>query len=108
MYRRIGASLKPEGVYIEGDFTVTQDLETRMLREYWAALGELDDGPAHFPYHLDIPVTKETTTAALYSAGFGNVSTQHDSEIAYVLAAEVDTHSANAECVPLRGLKDLS
>lgn len=72
LYRNIYASLKENGVYIEGDYTVkTIEEENNLIaeNERIRKANGITDGF----YHFDIPFTVQTQTDLLGKAGFGKV-----------------------------------
>jgi len=72
LYRKIYCSLKKDGIYIEGDYTVkTTDEENRFIEEseHIRKAGGITAGI----YHIDIPFAVETQVNLLRQAGFINV-----------------------------------
>lgn len=72
LYRKIYNSLREDGIYIEGDYTVkTSDEENRFIEEseHIRKANEIMDGI----YHIDMPFAAETQIKLLRQAGFINV-----------------------------------
>jgi tRNA (cmo5U34)-methyltransferase len=72
LYRKIYRSLKEDGIYIEGDYSVkTIDEENRFIEEseHMRKAGKITDGL----YHIDIPFTTETQMNLLRQAGYKRV-----------------------------------
>lgn len=66
LYRRIFQALKNNGVYIEGDYYVTLEDESRYLKE---RDNQLKDHDADY-YHIDIPFHFSTQKKLLEDVGF--------------------------------------
>jgi tRNA (cmo5U34)-methyltransferase len=66
LYRRIRQSLRPGGIYIEGDYYVTAAEEAESVKRREAILSQCEDGL----YHIDIPFTLDTQRRLLLEAGF--------------------------------------
>ncbi len=72
LYRKIYDSLRNGGVYIEGDYTaVSVEKQQQYYAEYQRVHGEMNG--RELLYHLDIPLTAETTIRLLAQAGFSCV-----------------------------------
>ncbi|RLI45092.1 class I SAM-dependent methyltransferase [Candidatus Bathyarchaeota archaeon] len=72
LYRKLRRTLVLAGAYVEGDYVVSVEEESRLLKEYQALKKEfslLDEGL----YHIDIPFSEETQIRALNDAGFDKV-----------------------------------
>lgn len=72
LYKKVYESLKPGGIYIEGDYTVsTIEEEKKFLEEYFEVrkAHNIEDGL----YHIDIPFTVDTQNLLLKRGGFENV-----------------------------------
>ena len=69
LYRRIRQSLKPGGLYIEGDYVVTPDKERRLLCKHKGLLPDQSDRKL---YHIDIPFSLQTQRELFREAGFGD------------------------------------
>ena len=72
LYAKIREALKPAGSYIEGDYIVSEDEESRLLEEYWT-LKEEFALPENGLYHIDIPSSEKTQIMALKEAGFKDI-----------------------------------
>jgi tRNA (cmo5U34)-methyltransferase len=72
LYKRIHASLLPDGFYLIQDYMVSVEREAFLLAKYQelAFAGALADGKL---YHIDIPFSVNTESRVLYEAGFHNV-----------------------------------
>jgi tRNA (cmo5U34)-methyltransferase len=87
VYRKVYATLKPGGAYIEADYTVpTAAEESRFSREYLRIKEE--ERMESVPYHIDIPFTPDTQTALLKAAGFTDVSILWRGQYATVFQAK--------------------
>jgi len=74
LYKRIYASLKPTGFYIEADYmAATQEFEDFRFAENQRLRGE--QGITEGYYHYDIPYTVENQIEMLKKAGFSSVET---------------------------------
>jgi len=72
LYRRIRASLRPGGVYVEADYTVqTQAEEDMHFRDREALLAKAGNPPGFF--HYDTPLTSANGARLLRQAGFADV-----------------------------------
>jgi tRNA (cmo5U34)-methyltransferase len=68
LYEKIARSLKPQGLFIEADFIVDDELEKEYLKKYHEAISQYPETlPAEF--HLDIPLSWESTKKLLQKAG---------------------------------------
>lgn len=72
LYKRILASLKPGGKFINDDYLVPEKEEGEMLAKYLRLIesGLLKDGRF---YHIDIPCSAQTETKIINEAGFQRV-----------------------------------
>lgn len=77
LYKRILASLKPGGKFINDDYLVPEKEERELLEEYLLLKesGLLKDG--HF-YHIDIPCSVKTETKIMNDAGFQRVKVVYE------------------------------
>jgi tRNA (cmo5U34)-methyltransferase len=71
LYRKILSALKPEGLYLEGDFVVSQEEAARFLEAYFRIKEENKIEDMKY-YHVDIPFTVETQKRLFQEAGFVN------------------------------------
>ncbi|MCL1796164.1 MAG: class I SAM-dependent methyltransferase [Clostridia bacterium] len=72
LYRRIRASLRPDGAYVEADYTVpTQAEEDMHFHERRSLLEKMGNPPGIF--HYDTPLTPENQVMLLRQAGFTEV-----------------------------------
>lgn len=81
MYQKIFRALKDKGVYIEGDYYVTLEDESRYLKEREEKLEGVD--PNEY-YHIDIPFHHTTQRKLLEQVGFKGferVYTQLEKEV---------------------------
>ncbi len=70
LYKRIRQALKPNGLYIEDDYMVTeQAIEDELRAENIRLRREMNISPGEF-YHFDIPFTVENQIEMLLQAGF--------------------------------------
>jgi tRNA (cmo5U34)-methyltransferase len=70
LYNRIHKALKPEGVYIESDYMVTeQSVEDHFFAEYARIRKEMNLPDDEF-YHFDTPCTVDNQITMLKKAGF--------------------------------------
>ncbi len=86
VYRKIRRSLKPGGLYIEGDYVVSPADERRFLAEYVDKIRNLD-GSDLGQFHVDIPFSLETQRRLLKEAGFAGVELVFQAENNAVLVA---------------------
>ncbi len=73
LYQKVHRALKPNGAFILGDYTVN----TMELQAFYMAEGQrlrAEAGDSDGMYHYDTPLTAETETRLLRSAGFVSVS----------------------------------
>ncbi len=62
----------PAGAYMEGEYVVSVEEESRLLKEYQTLKKEFSLLDEEL-YHIDIPFSEETQIQALNDAGFGKV-----------------------------------
>ena len=72
LYTEIQAALIPGGLYVEGDYTVGEEEEKRLLAEHAATVGSVEGGDRR-AFHVDIPFSLATYDRTLKEAGFGRV-----------------------------------
>ena len=89
LYRKILKSLKPGGLYIEGDYVVSEETSREMQSAY-AELREKHGAVGDGLYHLDLPLTLPVQKRLLLEAGFGIVREHWKQGEAVVLSAEKD------------------
>ena len=79
VYRKILKTLKPGGVYIEGDYIVKDTLLAEQYRRRHGAItANLPEGAGAGEYHIDIPFTLEVQLNLLNGAGFESVEVVDD------------------------------
>lgn len=86
MYSRINSTLKADGRFIEADFIVSPELEKEYLKRYFE-LTDLSKGRKG-EFHLDIPLSLESTHKALNKAGFEITEVSFQSEYAVTYSAK--------------------
>lgn len=69
LYNKIWAALKPGGIYIEGDYVVSEDKEAEMMADYQEQLQE-NKVLSEDLFHLDIPFSIESQQGLFEEAGF--------------------------------------
>ena len=79
VYHKIFKTLKPDNVYIEGDFIVDAMTAEQYKRRYETITASLPDKAKAGEYHIDIPFTLETQKRLLLDAGFSSVEVLDDS-----------------------------
>lgn len=72
LYKKVYDSLNLSGLYIEGDYIVSEEEEKRLLAEYRTTMRKNDLSDKNL-YHIDIPFSTVTQAEALRMAGFKNV-----------------------------------
>ena len=72
LYRRIMDSLKPGGIFIEGDFIVSKDEERKYLSRY-EEISKNNPTITDGSHHIDIPMTLETQKQLLIEVGFSKI-----------------------------------
>jgi tRNA (cmo5U34)-methyltransferase len=87
LYRAIHKGLKPGGLYIEGDYVVTEEEEEESLKRY-AEFRRKYPEAANGAYHIDIPFCSETQLRLLSNAGFMRAETGWEGEQAAVFVAQ--------------------
>ena len=91
IYRKIRNALKPGGVYIEGDFTVKDELMVKQYkRRYEIITTNLPDKAKASEYHIDIPCTLEVQIKLLHDAGFSSIEI-----VAQVVSISALNHGVN-------------
>ena len=78
VYRKILSTLKPGGVYIEGDFIVDDMMAEQYRRRYEIITANLPDKAKAGEYHIDIPCTLEVQKKLLHDVGFSSVEVLDD------------------------------
>jgi len=69
LYKKIWTALKPGGIYIEGDYVVSEEKEVEMLADYKEQLQENKFLQKEL-FHLDIPFSIKTQQRLFEKAGF--------------------------------------
>ena len=72
LYMKLRHVLVPSGVFVEGDYIVSADEESKLLKEYRERMKScslLEDGK----YHVDIPFSESTQLRTLRDAGFKEI-----------------------------------
>lgn len=72
LYKKLRNALVPTGIFVEGDYIVSQDEEKRLLKEFNQLKKDnsmMEDGQ----YHIDIPFSEETQIRAIKDAGFKKI-----------------------------------
>ena len=72
LYKRIHMALKPDGLFVSGDYICKTDEEQQLYLKESRRLKEAHSLPQGM-YHYDTPFTAETETALLKRAGFSEV-----------------------------------
>ena len=72
LYRKIHKALKPEGVYIEGDYMVTEQSVEDELHDESAIIRLEMNIPQGEYYHIDIPYTVDNQIAMFKQTGFSS------------------------------------
>ncbi len=85
LYSKIRNSLKDDGLYIEGDYVVTEEVAKEALEEYVRKIKLVDKDEL---YHIDIPMTEETQVKLLKEAGFSRVEVIFKAEANRVFVAK--------------------
>jgi tRNA (cmo5U34)-methyltransferase len=77
LYKRVFASLKPGGKFINDDYIVPEEQEKELLERYYKMkdFGVIKDGEF---YHIDIPFSVKTESEILYKAGFQKVKVVYE------------------------------
>jgi SAM-dependent methyltransferase len=78
LYRKILATLKPGGRYIEADKFAPADLEATVISNYRRRMNTLPDGTVPGTYHIDVPLAVATVTNLLRDCGYRNVRLPYD------------------------------
>ncbi|MTI67239.1 MAG: class I SAM-dependent methyltransferase [Firmicutes bacterium] len=86
IYEKILKSLKTNGIFIEGDYSVSNKKEKEGLIEYKGIL-EKNNLEKKKDYHIDIPFAVKTEKKLMLAAGFRKVKIIFDKEKAAVLVA---------------------
>lgn len=86
LYEKIKKSLKPEGMYIEGDCVVSAEKEAQLLEDYQQVVTKELSNEL---YHIDIPCSLQTQIDLLQDAAFSKVNViyhNEDEETAIIVA----------------------
>jgi len=86
LYRKIRQGLKPGGLYIEGDYVVTEEEEEELLKRYHEFRQRNPDAK-NGTYHIDIPFCPETQLRLLLDARFMKAEIRWEGEQAAVFVA---------------------
>lgn len=70
LYRHICRALKPDGIYIEGDYVVHSEEEVQKFRTDYLRLRSEGILKEDTDYHVDIPLTADAQVKLLQAAGF--------------------------------------
>lgn len=86
LYRKIKASLKEKGRYIEGDYVVSKYFEKKWIKEREALLQKVGSEDIKL-YHIDIPFALTTQKRLFKEAGFKNFEMlfQQEQHMIYVV-----------------------
>ena len=87
LYRAIHKGLKPGGLFIEGDYVVTEVEEEELLKRY-AEFRRMHPEVTNGAYHIDVPSCLETQLRLLLSAGFPKAEICWKGEQAAVFVAQ--------------------
>jgi tRNA (cmo5U34)-methyltransferase len=87
LYKRILNSLKPQGIYIEGDYIVSRDKEIEFLSEY-KMISEGNKAIKDGSHHIDIPMSLETEKELMIDAGFTKIDVVLEKSEASVISAK--------------------
>jgi tRNA (cmo5U34)-methyltransferase len=74
LYKKVFESMKPGGIYIEGDYTVKTEEEQVFYVSELARFKKEQNLPDGFFYHYDTPMTAENQMKLLKSAGFIDIN----------------------------------
>jgi len=78
VYRKILASLKPGGQYIENDFIVDETHAEQYRRRYAIIMEQVQGKAQAGEYHVDIPCSLEVQKGLLLEVGFASVEVLDD------------------------------
>lgn len=87
IYAKIFDAVKPGGIYVEGDYMVSPEMEVEALAYYFEqaeGLKEADKGK----FHLDIPFTVDKQIMLLKSVGFESVQVIYRTNSNAILVAQ--------------------
>ena len=71
LYSKLRQALVPSGMFVEGDYIVSLNEESKLLEEYRERMKSFssEDGT----YHVDVPFSEKTQLRALKDAGFSEI-----------------------------------
>jgi tRNA (cmo5U34)-methyltransferase len=69
LYKKLHATLRPGGKYIEGDSVTTNNMENEFLNEYQESLACVPRAEEGY-YHIDVPFSIDKQKALLLEVGF--------------------------------------
>lgn len=87
IYAKIFDAVKPGGVYVEGDYMVSPEMEVEALAYYFEQAGGLKEADKG-KFHLDIPFTVDKQIMLLKSVGFGSVRVIYRTNSNAILVAQ--------------------
>jgi tRNA (cmo5U34)-methyltransferase len=91
LYRKIRKALVPDGVYIEGDYMVTeQSRENELFAESARLRREMNIPPGEF-YHFDTPCTVDNQIKLFKQAGFSSAYAVYRKENTSIIVAHKHT-----------------
>ncbi len=86
LYKNIRNAIKEGGIYIEGDYVVSDEEEKEMFMEYEEKMKLLDKNQF---YHIDIPMSEENQLKLFKEAGFSKVEIVFEAEYNRIFVATV-------------------
>lgn len=95
LYRSVYSGLKPGGLYIEGDYVVSEKDEKECLERY-LRLKQAHPEVLNGAYHIDIPCCSKTQLRLFLDAGFAEAQESWTNEQAAVFVAKKDSVGESA------------
>jgi len=87
LYKKIRKALSPKGIYIEGDYIVSDEEQDRLLKKFHLLKKDFSL-EEELPYHVDIPFSERSQIRALRRAGFEEVEVLFRSSRSNIVVAK--------------------
>ena len=87
LYTKIKKTLKPSGIFIEGEYIVPEEEEQKLMEEYNRFVASVENYK-HGDYHIDIPFSLKNQKKLISEAGFEEFDLVLEKEYASIYIAK--------------------